>query len=114
MIRLPGLLAAWGTADFEAAFRREAGSLGVDALPLQRCLAVGSHVLPNPVSLMLLGAEATAGVLRIRAGVFFTSTVAGCSCADDPTPPNELSEYCVLRFEIDMASAEVRIVPVED
>lgn len=114
LMRLRDTLAAWDTPDFEAAFKREVESRGAPGLPLQRCLAVGSHVLPHPVSVTLLGAEASGGVLHIRAGVFFTSTIAGCSCADDPSPSNELSEYGVLHLEVDMATADTRIAPVED
>lgn len=113
-MRLPDTLAAWETADFETVFRHEVAALGAAGLPLQRCLVVGSHVLPRPLSVTLLDAQEADGVLRIRAGVFFTSTIAGCSCADDPSPSNELSEYGVLRFEIDRATAATRIVPVDD
>ncbi|MEW5904282.1 MAG: hypothetical protein AB1722_08075 [Pseudomonadota bacterium] len=114
MIRLPDTLAAWDSADFETVCRREVAALGVSGLPLQRCLAAGSQVLPKPVSVTVLGAEEIDGVLRIRAGIFFTSTIAGCSCADDPSPSNELNEYGVLRFEIDRATAATRIEPVDD
>ena len=44
---------------------------------------------------MLLSASEDAGLLRVKAGIFYTGIIAGCSCADDPTPIDELNEYCV-------------------
>jgi hypothetical protein len=31
--------------------------------------------------------------------------IAGCSCADDPTPTNELDEFCELQLDIDKLTA---------
>lgn len=107
-------LAAWKTPDFESFIRRELESLAAGELPLQQCLVAGSHVLPLPVKTTLLKAEESDGILCVRAGVFFKSTVAGCSCADDPTPFSELDEYCKIRIEIDMKTAAAIISPIEE
>lgn len=31
------------------------------------------------------------------------------SCADDPTPVDELTEYCVLQFDIDRTTADASV-----
>lgn len=107
-------VAAWDTPDFPSVLQCELESLPAGALPLQRCLAAGSHVLPLPVKVTLLKAEESGGSLYIRAGVFFKSTVAGCSCADDPTPSNELDEYGRISIEIDMKTAAAIISPLDE
>ena len=46
-------------------------------------------------------------------GIFYTGVVAGCSCADDPTPVEEQHEYCEVLIEINRATAEavIRLLP---
>lgn len=114
MTRLPASLSAWGASGFEDTFKREVEALGIEGLPLQHYVSAGSYVLPLPITAILLGTEECNGTLCIRAGIFFKSTIAGCSCADDPSPPNELDEYCELRFEIDPSTATTLIVHAED
>ena len=53
-------------------------------------------------------------VIRARTGVLFTSVIAGCSCADDPTPVDEQTEYCELLFEIDRQTAATTVSLVAD
>ncbi|MBK9161169.1 MAG: hypothetical protein IPM27_06350 [Nitrosomonadales bacterium] len=109
MIRLENALNAWGTADFATVLQREVAQLGVAQLPLQRGLSVGSHVLDTPVTVMVNNISERDGSLRIRVGIFFQSVIAGCSCADDPTPASELNEYCEVQLDIDKATAETVI-----
>ena len=35
--------------------------------------------------------------------------LAGCSCADDPTPVEEISQYCEVRLDIDKTTAETTV-----
>ena len=58
---------------------------------------------------MMLSSSADDTTIRVKAGVFFSSVMAGCNCADDPSPMDENSEYAELWFEIDRTSAEVRV-----
>jgi hypothetical protein len=53
--------------------------------------------------------------IHAKVGVFYNSLLTGCACANDPTPENENSEYCVLMFDIDKKTgkAEVRLVEEE-
>jgi hypothetical protein len=112
-IALPLTLAAWDTPEFRTVFAREVEALDADLLPLQQGLSVTSAVADEPFRVVLIGAETTTHGLRIRAGVFYAGIVGGCSCADDPTPLESQTEYCVVVFEIDADSgaAQVALAP---
>lgn len=105
MARLAAAVAAWGTATFEAALKRELEALAPAAMPLQAGLSTSSLALDDGISVMLLGAEATDARIVARVGVFYAGLVAGCSCADDPTPVEAQPEYCELEVIIERATA---------
>jgi hypothetical protein len=109
MIRLPNSLNAWGTPEFKDVFRQEIAQMDAAGLPLQQGLTRSSHVTERPIQAMLLSAIEDAGLLRVKAGIFYTGIIAGCSCADDPTPIDEMNEYCVVRFDIDMKTAATTV-----
>ncbi len=90
----------------------EIAQLPHDQLPLQQGLSMGSDVVAQPVTPIILGVTDLDTVLRVRAGIMFQSVIAGCSCADDPTTTSENSEYCELLFEIDKISALTTVVLV--
>jgi len=113
MIRLEQSLRAWGTPEFERVFKHELAQVGNHVLPLQQALSVGSHVTDTPPTVMVIGVIETETMLRIHAGIFFTSIIAGCSCADDPTPVSECPEHCELAVEIDRISAEAELVQID-
>ncbi len=108
-VRLPETLSAWGTSRLAEVFKREAATLDVAALPLQQALTHGSHVLEQGLEFVLLEAHSDEAGVRLRAGVFFQSVVAGCSCADDPSPVPPLTEYCELLFHIRRPDGDTRI-----
>jgi hypothetical protein len=114
MIRLPESLAAWGTPEFEAVLKQEIAALDAGLLPLQQGLALSSRVTERPIQAMILGSGEAAGRIRVKAGIFYTGIIAGCSCTDDPTPMSELNEYCLLRFDIDPATAEATVTLLEE
>jgi hypothetical protein len=114
MMRLPDSLAAWGTTEFRAAFKREAEQLDAALLPLQQGLSYSSVVADSPFSVVLIGAEEEARHIRVRAGIFYSGIIAGCSCADDPTPVDALTEYCEALFVISKANAETRVGLIAD
>ena len=109
MIRLPKSLNAWGTPAFKDVFSQEVAQLEAAELPLQQGLARSSHVTERPFQAMLIRASEGAGLLRVKAGIFYTGIIAGCSCADDPTPIDELNEYCVVQFDIDRTTAATTV-----
>ena len=109
MISLPKSLHAWNTPQFTATLKRELESLRADQLPLQQELASSSNVLDNPHSVMIIAVDDTVENVRAKVGVFFSGIVAGCSCADDPTPVEAVNEYCELWVEIDKKSAQATV-----
>ena len=113
-IRLLHSLRAWGTPAFEAVLKQEIEQLDAAELPLQQGLARSSHVTERPFQAMLISASDDAGLLRVKAGIFYTGIIAGCSCADDPTPIEEQNEYCVLRFDIDPRTAEASVTLLDE
>lgn len=109
MIRLEQSLRAWGTPDFESVFKQELAQVGNHELPLRQALSVGSHVTDTPPTVTVISAVETPTTIRIHAGIFFTSIIAGCSCADDPTPLDELTEHGEVLVEIERNSATVEL-----
>ncbi len=104
-VHLPATLRAWGTPAFNATLQQEVTALGIDRLPLQAGLRYGSHALPEPLQLIPLSGRLEACVLRLHVGMYYTSVIAGCSCADDPTPVDRVNEYCEAELCIDTRSA---------
>ncbi|TVP85326.1 MAG: hypothetical protein EA347_09955 [Thioalkalivibrio sp.] len=104
-------LAAFGTPDFTAVLRADLAALGPDALGLQQALSTGSTAMSDDIEVMLLRHSETPDGLCVRIGVFFTSVLGGCACADDPTPENEHPEYCELDIAIARETGAARIQP---
>lgn len=105
MIRLPESLRAWNTPAFAAVLKRELERQAHE-LPLQRAVTATSIALDGAVSVMVIGAADEGAAIRARVGVFFSGIVAGCSCADDPTPVEPQNEYCELSLLIDKATGD--------
>lgn len=110
--------------DLESTFKAEIASVPADELPLERGMRRGSVATDNAsgeaVSAMVIATEMDEHVLRLRAGLFFTSVIAGCACTDDPSPMSDEPEYCEVEFEIDrregttLGTTRVRLLDFED
>jgi len=109
MIRLPASLNAWGTPEFETVLKREIEQVDAGLLPLQQGLSASSYVTDRPFQARIISVREDAGQIRVKAGIFYTGVIAGCSCADDPTPVDELNEYCVVTLGIDPMTAETTV-----
>ena len=109
MIQLIKSANAWGSPDFEAVFKRELQQLGADRLPLQQGLSASSVALDGTIDVMIKRVSDDAGAIRVKAGIFYAGIIAGCSCADDPTPVSENTEYCEVQVVIDKATAAASI-----
>ncbi|MDP1897968.1 MAG: hypothetical protein Q8K43_08785 [Sulfurimicrobium sp.] len=107
-------LNAWGTPEFAAALKQEIAQADPALLPLQQGLSIGSHATDGPVGAMLLKVDEDEGMIRAKAGIFYTSIIAGCSCADDPTPISENNEYCEMQFDIDRITGETVVTVLAD
>jgi len=114
MIRLPKTLNAWNTPRFETILKQEIEQLDAASLPLQQGLSVSSYVTDRPFQVMLVSVKEDADQIRIRAGIFYTGVIAGCSCADDPTPVDELNEYCMVQLCIDRITAETTVALLDE
>ena len=110
MIRLTNALNAWGTPEFEGALKREIEQMDAQSLPLQQGLSAGSYAIDGKLDAMIIGVFEEAGFIRVKAGIFYSGIIAGCSCADDPMPVNEESEYCVVQLDINKQTAETTVV----
>lgn len=109
MFGLDKSLAAWGTPEFSSIAKQEIAQHAAQ-LDLQQGLTLGNYVLDAPITVIIHGCTELEKVVRIHAGIFFLSVIAGCSCSDDPTPINELSEYVEIQLVIDKASSATQVV----
>lgn len=114
MIRLPQTVDAWNTPDLRDVLKREIEHLDPALLPLQEALSRSSHVKATPFRAVPLATHAEGGRLRVKTGIFYTGIIAGCSCADDPTPIDEQTEYCVLEFDIDTETGAATVTLLEE
>jgi len=105
MIKLPKSLNSWNTDSFAEVFKNEISVMGDSILPLQEALSQGSYANYSKLKIIVLKTSETAENIKIKAGIFYTSTIAGCSCADDPAPDPELSEYCEILCKIAKTNA---------
>lgn len=113
MIHLPQSCNARSTAQFEAVLKQELEALPGDRLQLQPCVSQGSHLLDGGHKVMVISMAEEGDTLRVRLGVFFNSIIAGCSCADDPTPIEAIPEYCELLLTLDMGTGLAEIAMAE-
>jgi hypothetical protein len=109
MIHLDKALKAWGSPDFQEILKREIKGLVAGQLPLQQGLSTGSHAVDDSLGVMIISVTEDADVIHAKAGIFYTGIIAGCSCADDPTPVDENHEYCVVQLDIDKTTAETTV-----
>ena len=109
MFPLPLTLKAWGTDSFNAALNQEVCSLDSNLLPLQQGLQNSSYAISDKLSITVLNVEDDAVNITVKAGLLYNGIIAGCSCADDPTPTDETNEYCDVLFCINKLTAETTV-----
>jgi len=114
MIRLPESLNAWQSPAFNGVLKRELEELGAAKLPLQHALSSSSIACDDKLNVMIISVADEPGVIRAKVGAFFSGIVAGCSCADDPTPVEAQNEYCELLLTIDKVTAATTVsLPID-
>ena len=109
MIQLYAALDAWGSATFEAVLKADIEQLDATCLPLQQGLSHSSYACDEDIKVVVTRAAEVSGMLQVRAGIFYSGIIAGCSCADDPTPTDTCLEYCEIQIDINMQTAEAMI-----
>ena len=102
-------LDAWGTPDFSDVLKQELMQLKIGQLPLQKAISFGNYVLDEPISVVNVKAHESVETIQIRAGIFFQTVIAGCNCADDPTPVEKINEYCEILLNIDKETALISV-----
>ncbi len=114
MIQFPASIAAWHTPDFTEVFKAEVKQLDSDLLPLQQGLAHSSSANGANLGVTVLNLTETPDTIQVKAGLFYSGIIAGCSCADDPTTQHEVNEYCEVRFSINKHSGEATVTLLRD
>lgn len=97
---------AWSGTSFNQVLKVELEQAGFDYLPLQKGLSASSYALPEPLQVMVINATEDSGIISAKVGIFFQGMIAGCNCADDPSPIDTNNEYCEVRVEIDLLTSE--------
>ncbi len=111
---LTASLEAWGSDGFKDTLKNEIAQLKVDQFPLQQGLKHSSHAVYDDPSVVILSVTEDDDCIRVKAGVFYSGIIAGCSCADDPTPVDLVSEYCELQLDINKATASTGVSLLQD
>jgi hypothetical protein len=114
MLQLIPALTAWGTPAFEETLKNTIMQMDAALLPLQQSLSQSSYTDGADRSVMIMSITDDAGFIRVKTGIFYTGIIPGCSCADDPTPMNEIAEHCEVQFDIDKITAETTITLLAD
>lgn len=104
-IQLHAALDAWGSAAFETVLKADIEQLDAACLPLQQGLSHSSYACDEDIRIVVTHAAEVSGTLQVRAGVFYSGIIAGCSCADDPSPTDTCLEYCEIQIDINMQTA---------
>ncbi|WP_297529072.1 hypothetical protein [Thiohalobacter sp.] len=110
-LTLPELVGTRDRDALAAAVREALIGRDADALPLQQALTHGSVAVGGVREVLLISSREAGGRLLIRVGLFFTSLIAGCNCADDPTPADLLEEYGEFDLEMDARTGKGDIRP---
>lgn len=112
MFYLSASLAAWNTPAFNSVLIQEVRALDSKFLPLQQGLQNSSYAISDKLSIIVLETKEESTDIIVKAGLLYNGIIAGCSCADDPTPTDETNEYCDVLFHIDKQTAETTVTLV--
>ena len=113
MIYLHNTVQSFGSSEFESSLKQELEQLAAEQLPLQAGLSHSSYVADSPFTVMLLSVLDRGDSIQARVGVFYAGIIAGCNCADDPTPVDTQNEYCEIGVEINKQSALAQLCLID-
>ena len=108
-MKLTKALQSCNDPDFKNILKNEIQNMDPALLPLQQGLSLSSYVGKSPVSAIILNTTEKTDSIQVKAGIFYTGIIAGCSCSDDPSPTDEQNEYCEVQFTINKDTAETTI-----
>lgn len=95
----------------ESLLKQRLLGMDVNELPLQQGLSRSSMALGRPSAVLILSGEENEVEIKAKVGVFFQGVIAGCQCADDPSPADEETEYCELQVVLDKSSGRLSTAP---
>lgn len=113
MFKLPLSLQAWNTDVFNSVLKQEIGCLDASLLPLQQGLRYSSMANAENLSMIILKTSEDKNNVIITTGLFYTGVIAGCNCADDPTPVDENDEYCEVLLCINKFTALTTVTLID-
>ncbi len=117
MFYLKKSLLAWQSDnsfdDFNTALKNEIALLDSTLLPLQQGLRYSSYALDNKLSFTILSITTNEEDILVKVGIFYTGIIAGCNCADDPTPIDEYNEHCDALFCINKKTAITSVALID-
>jgi hypothetical protein len=109
--------ATWNSPAFRRALIDEVQGLGPDHPVLRPLLQAGlaqtSAVADAPLGVQVLRSHERAGRVQAHLGVIYAGIIAGCSCADDPSPVDTVTEHCELLLDIDLATGRASVTPCD-
>lgn len=97
---------AWNSSDFESILKEELKAPGLDHLPLQKGLTSSSIALDDNLDFVVLQVQECSQIVTIKLGAFYSGIIAGCSCADDPTPTDIINEYCEIVVNLNLIDGQ--------
>ena len=109
MIFLKKTVLALNSSALQKTAKDEITLINKSLLPLQKGLSLSSYLGNTPFSVVILKIVVGNDNINIKAGIFYTGIIAGCSCSDDPTPTDEQNEYCELQFTTNIQTAETSV-----
>ncbi|HIJ22641.1 MAG: hypothetical protein HON68_07690 [Gammaproteobacteria bacterium] len=109
MLRLSQSTKAWNSSRFKSVFIEEVTALGLEQLPLQQGLSSSSVALDRNLKIMVLNLHEDQQIATIKVGAFYTGIISGCNCADDPSPTDEVNEYCEMEVRINLKDGQSSI-----
>jgi len=113
-LKLTRALQSNNDPDFKNALKNEIQNLDSSLLPLQQGLSLSSYVGTSAFSAVILNVTEEINFIQVKAGIFYTGIIAGCSCSDDPSPTDEQNEYCELQFVVNKKTAETTVKLLSD
>ena len=114
MITLNETLRGKDKKDINSIAKIEIQRINPSLLPLQQALERSSIVSDSPFTASILTFSEDNTHLTIKTAIFFTGIIAGCNCADDPSPVDEINEYCELLFIINKENANTIVKLLKD
>ena len=100
MFFLPNTTSAFNSERFDATLKQELAAQDEFAKLLQQSMQFGSCALLDELEIMLNKVAADDVQIRIEIGAFYHSIIAGCNCADDPSPVEKNNEYAEISVTI--------------